>query len=294
MPEIKDNHFTSFDNDKLGLLCWKNTTQPEIVIIATHGINGTAQDYEDLADFLLEKQPNLTIYAYQTRGQGNDTNRQRRGDICNKDAWFKDLLTLTELVKKKHPEAYIVWCGESMGSIITTHTYAKEPLCDAIILLAPVVKIEKQLPKWQLTAAKCVATLFPKFRIKITALANNEPVQVTQGSTDHDTQASTNSYNVEKMSLRLFLALGDLIDGMMEAAKKFEHPVIVLNGGKDYFTPPEYAEEFVAQIPQTTEKTHSYWENSYHLLMYDDYNQEIFLTISDWIDQILTAHRQSL
>lgn len=286
-----DKHsYTSFDNDDFNYLAWTNSESPETVLIAVHGINGAAKDFSNLSNYLTEKHTNITIYAPETRGQGNDHNFKRRGDIYNKEEWFKDLQTFTRIVKSKHPSSHIIWCGESMGSIIVTHTYAAcmknssiKP--DGIILLAPVVSTLPHLPDWKHRLANTIAYLLPKLRVPLNQFSGKQAVKVTQGAVNHHEQASTNPYFIDKFTLRLLATLGNLISKMNKVAHKLNIPILLVNGGQDYFTPPRYAEEFFASIPHSASNHHSYFEDSFHLLMYDAHREEIFSEISKWITE---------
>jgi len=76
-----------------------------------------------------------------------------------------------------------------------------------------------------------------------------------------------------------------MISNMHRAASQIDLPILVINGGLDYFTPPEYAESFFAEIPKSSKNQHHYYPKSYHLLMYDDYRIAIFNNVSEWISE---------
>jgi len=55
--------YESFDHDHFNYLTWSNSSEPQTVFIAVHGINGAASDYDNLANYILNRQKDLTIYA---------------------------------------------------------------------------------------------------------------------------------------------------------------------------------------------------------------------------------------
>lgn len=279
------DRYQSFDHDYFNYLTWTNADNPETVIIAVHGINGAAADYDNLASQLLADNKSIAIYAPETRGQGNDLNEKRRGDIYRKVEWFKDLTTFSEQIRDQHPDSEIVWCGESMGSIIITHCLAEQRYFkpSRVILLAPVVSLRPHLPVWKHKLANVISYLLPRFRVPLTQFSGEDAVKVTQAGDSHEDQASTNSYYVEKFTLRLLSTLGNMISDMNTAVAKVDCPVLVLNGGLDYFTPPEFAESFYSCLPKSETNKHSYFADSYHLLMYDAHREQIFEEISQWI-----------
>ncbi len=285
--------YTSFDNDRFAYLKWTNSAKPTTVIIAVHGINGAAQDYDNLASSLtknIETDEGIVIFAPETRGQGNDHDIKRRGDIYRKEEWFKDLITFTRMIKSEYPDIEIIWCGESMGSLIVTHAYkyteqkGSKSRPDRIILLAPVVSLRPHLSVWKHQLANTLSYLLPRFRVSLNQFSGKQAVKVTQGGDSHDEQAATNAYFIEKFTLRLLATLGNLIAKMNTAAENINIPIMVINGGHDYFTPPKNTEEFYDRIPHSETNQHAYFANSYHLLMYDSHREEIFTEISKWID----------
>ena len=294
MKQPEKLSYSSFDNDSFDYLKWGDSHFPKTVIIAVHGINGAAQDYDNLASHLIENidtEKGITLYAPETRGQGNDRNVRRRGDIYRKEEWFKDLNTFTRMIRSEHPKAEIIWCGESMGSLIVTHSYvnfdskttASKP--DRMILLAPVVSLRPHLPIWKHKLANTLAYLLPRFKVSLNLFSGQQAVKVTQSGDSHDEQAATNSYFIEKFTLRLLATLGNLISDMNSIATNINIPIMVVNGAHDYFTPPDITEEFYAHIPHSESNQHAYFLDSYHLLMYDAHHKEIFNEISQWITE---------
>ena len=284
VPE--QQQYESFDHDHFDYLKWSNLAQPTIIIIAVHGINGAATDYDNLAQFILERREDIAIYAPETRGQGNDPNIKRRGDINRGEEWFKDLHVFSKCIQTEHPDAEIIWCGESMGSLIVTHCYANKSyfIPDRMILLAPVVSLQPHLSAWKHLLANWISYLIPRYRVTLNQISGDETVKVTQSGDDHKEQASTNSYYIEKFTLRLLAILGKLISSMNLIASKIDCPVIVLNGGLDYFTPSKYAKSFYTKIPESPQNKHVYFADSFHLLMYDDNRDVIFEEILDWVN----------
>ena len=72
----------------------------------------------------------------RVRGQGSDPIRERRGDIGDPQDWYRDLFAFTQLVQEQHPNAKVVWFGESMGALIAAHAWRSlppgDPPCDGI------------------------------------------------------------------------------------------------------------------------------------------------------------------
>lgn len=263
--------------------------EQDVVVIGIHGFCGASIDYENLGHHLLEYQPKTALYAYEVRGQGNDPDRTRRGDIGDPKDWYRDLFAFTQLVQERHPDAKIVWFGESMGALIASHAWreapANDPPCDALILSSPIVRFKDDVPAWQPALVQVAAATAPLARVSLETLAGGEAVQMTQTST-HGEQAQTNSYHIEKHTLRLLGALGRHIDSMNDCAATFRVPVLVLHGEHDFFNTDSDMRGFVAHVPEKTSMTYKNYRGAYHLLMYDAKKEKIFGDVESWLGKL--------
>lgn len=287
-PVLKENTYTSFDGDTFPYLSWAPEKKSiSTVLIGFHGISGAADDYKNLANALQKESPNIAVYAPNLRGQGRDPIQSRRGDLAHPHTWFRDAHTFTRLVRERHPEARIIWCGESMGSLIALHaTVSKEnqsPPCDALILSSPVVHISpEKLSPAKRFGLRVVATLFPKARVSLEGISGAEQTKVTN-DTIHQEQVNHNDWHVPRFTLRLLRHLERLISEMPAQASKTELPVLLLHGGRDVFSHPEDIVRFEKNFPGTTTVQRQYYPQSYHLLFYDDAREHIFSDISRWL-----------
>ncbi len=285
---------SSAKSDIFGYRKWiSETTAQDVVIIGIHGFCGAAIDYANLGNHLLQYQPQTGLYAYEVRGQGSDPIRTRRGDIGDPKDWYRDLFAFTQLVQERHPRAKIVWFGESMGALIAAHSWRESPTgsppCDGLILSSPIVRFRDDIPAWTPGLVQIAATTLPLARISLETLAGGQDVQMTQTS-HHTEQMKTNSYNVDKYTLRLIGTLARHIDSMNDCATAFRSPILVLHGGKDYFNNDSDLRGFVARIPAGVSKIYHNYPQAYHLLMYDAQKEVIFKDIESWIDQLRRNH----
>lgn len=276
--------------DAFGYRKWiSEKAEPDVVIIGIHGFCGASIDYANLGNHLLKYQPSTGLYAYEVRGQGSDPIHQRRGDIGDSKEWYRDLFAFTQLVQEQHPDAKIVWFGESMGALIAAHAWreapANDPPCDGLILSSPIVRFRDDIPAWTPGLVQVAATTLPLARISLDALAGGQDVQMTQTS-KHSAQVKTNSYNIEQHTLRLLGTLTRHINHMNDCATSFRTPVLVLHGGKDYFNNDSDVRGFVARIPAGVSKTYHNYPEAYHLLMYDAKKEAIFKDVERWVTKL--------
>lgn len=287
---VKNSTTANAKADAFGYRKWISTDEePDVVIIGIHGFCGASIDYANLGNHLLRQQPKTGLYAYEVRGQGSDPIHERRGDIGDPKDWYRDLYAFTQLVQEQHPDAKIVWFGESMGALIAAHAWREapenSPPCDGLILSSPIVRFRDDIPAWTPGLIRVAATTLPLARISLETLAGGQDVQMTQTS-HHSEQVKTNSYNVEQHTLRLLGTLARHIDHMNECATHFRSPVLVLHGGKDYFNNDSDVRGFVARIPTGVSVTYRNYPQAYHLLMYDAKKESVFRDVERWTDQL--------
>jgi alpha-beta hydrolase superfamily lysophospholipase len=279
----------SGQSETFGYRTWRRREiEPDLVVIGIHGFCGASVDYANLGNYLLKHQPKTGLYAYEVRGQGSDPIYHRRGDIGNPAQWYADLEAFTQLVKERHPDAQIIWYGESMGALIATHAMHSAPKgnppCDGLVLSSPIVRFKDDIEPWKIALIQAAAVTAPLARVPLDALAPAEDVQMTQTS-KHTEQVKTNEYHIEKHTLRLLGTLAKLIDGMNACASSLEVPVLVLHGGKDYFNNDSDMRGFVARLPKQLSPTYHNYPDAFHLLMYDEKKERIFRDVTRWLNQ---------
>ena len=264
-------------------------TEPDVIVIGIHGFCGASIDYANLGNHFLQHQPCTGLYAYEVLGQGSDPIHERRGDIGHPADWYHDLFAFTQLVRERHPDAKVIWYGESMGALIAAHAWREAPdgppPCDGLVLSNPIVRFRDDIPAWTPGLVQIAATTLPLARVSLDTLSGGQDVQMTQQSI-HSEQVKKNPYHVEQHTLRLIGALSRLITGMNDCAASFKAPVLVLHGGRDFFNNDSDVRGFVARIPEQTSVTYRNYPAAYHLLMYDEKRETIFRDVCRWVNRL--------
>jgi alpha-beta hydrolase superfamily lysophospholipase len=73
---------------------------------------------------------------------------------------------------------------------------------------------------------------------------------------------------------------------MCDCARSFRVPVLILHGGKDFFTDEQAIRDFAACIPTGTPVTVRHYPDSHHLLMYDQQKAKVFRDIEIWLQRL--------
>ena len=96
-PRLSGKSWISSDGSEFPFTRWAAGSRPEKVVVAIHGLSGAASDFCPLGEYLSSR--STAVYSYELRGQGNDPQRDRVGDIRRPELWYADLdafLTLAE------------------------------------------------------------------------------------------------------------------------------------------------------------------------------------------------------
>lgn len=289
-PSLSETTYVSFDGDRFPYSRWLPREDPKTVVIGLHGIAGASTDLRILAEHLLTHHPSTAVYAPDLRGQGNDPLLERRGDIRCPSDWILDLHTFSRLVRARHPNSNIVWCGESMGSLIALHAAStvseRSPPCDVLILSSPIARIRSDLPLWRRTALRWAALLLPRFKLSLESLSGETETRVIR-DTVHQEQVSNNDYHLSEFTCRLLNVIARLIERMPDRAEKLSVPVLLLHGGEDVFSHADDVASFATSFHAAPMVDRYYYPESYHLLFYDHERERILADLSAWLKKVL-------
>jgi len=284
-PHLGANAYTSFDGSVFPYRKWLPAAEPRLVVIGFHGIAGASSDLDNLGRDLRSRRPATAVYAPDLRGQGYDPIVSRRGDIRDPGHWFHDARTFSHLVRRRHPDARLVWFGESMGALIALHAMAAvspgDPPAEALILSSPVVRL-RGLPPSMFDFLRIAAAIAPGSRTSLEALTGVDQVQLTR-DTIHEEQVLKNPYHISEFTLRFYRTLVELVEGMPGQAERIRTPVLILHGGRDLFSHPADVASFASRFHSASGVQRAYLPESHHLLFYDHQREQALDTVSNWL-----------
>lgn len=283
-------HYTGYDRTLFTYSALKNTATPcKAVLIALHGISGHSGDYANLANYLCKNAPHLALYAPNLRSQGYDPRPALRGDIASGEEWVRDLECFLRFLSSKHPSVPFFLIAESMGTLIASQALLS-PVhsslqCKGLILLSPILGIEKALSPAKRFLFSLAASLFPRWRITLESLDPKRGSKVTNLNI-HTSIASQNPWYVPSFTLRLLRELATLSTNLWHAPSSLSLPLLVLYAQHDIFTSPECVARWLQGFPK--KMTHARcFKRSHHLLMYDIQKNEVFDTMTTWLTSFL-------
>ncbi len=293
-PGFSDHWFTSFDGARLGLDVYEPhssvgglgpcdagqginlstrastcaaaaaiyTHEPDVVIIAIHGMNDYAAAFKSAGAWWSAH--GAKVYAYDQRGFGRSPNWMI---WPSHDVIRRDVQTAVAIARARHPDAKIAVVGESMGAAVAVTAFAEEPAidADALVLSGPGFRGWGVLP-WFYSASLWVSShvrpdwvVVPPDGVRIVATDNNAKLR----------EMWFDPY-VQK-SNRIDSVYG-VVSIMEEADQKIDRlpprvPTLMLYGAKDEIIPPEGIERAARRMPAYVRT--AYYEHGYHMLMND-------------------------
>jgi alpha-beta hydrolase superfamily lysophospholipase len=289
-PSLGDAQWQAADGKRLPFQRWPAAARnlprsPKAVLVCVHGLSGAASDFWPLGQELPAK--DIIVYGVQLRGQGNDPDANRRGDIRNAKEWRRDLIEFHDLVTAKHGRTPVFWLAESMGALIAMHTLVEQPAPPArirgVVLLSPAVGLRDRVPPWKYLAVRAAGVIAPGKRVSLTAF-DEERVRAMRITSDttQASQAPKTPHFVNLQSLRLLRGIEKMMSSSDEAGRRLTLPILVLYTAHDPVSSREQVESWFMQIA-SEDKARLFFPNDYHLILHDNDRWEAVSQITRWI-----------
>jgi acylglycerol lipase len=287
-PSLGINTWTSFDGK---MMPWRHDEVPKgqpvrAVVITVHGLSGASSDFWMLGDHWPQR--GVAVYGLELRGQGNDLDLSRRGDIRSAQIWQKDLLAFHGLVSARHPGVPVYWYTESMGSLIALHaadTAAEPP--EGIVFSSPAAGIRLPISSGRMLMLRSASTLMPRRKVSLEKLGGvkDDEMRVTQETTFEAQMAKTPHY-VPEFTLRLLNEVYTMMQTSPRALRRLKMPALVLASPNDIIASPEQMQKFFELIGSPDKKL-LWYRKSFHLLLHDVQREEVLRDATSWLEEHL-------
>lgn len=287
-PELGPHTWRSYDGKELPWRDCKPVRGEKVkaVVITIHGLSGAALDFWMLRDAWPEQ--GMAVYGLELRGQGNDPDRRRRGDISSAEVWQKDLLTFHRLVKERHPGVPVFWYSESLGTLIALHTVTDQMPDPSehpagVVLSSPAAGLRLRPVGARATLLYTAIAVAPWTKVNLERLGgvDDRQIRVTHDTT-HGAQMAITSHYVSHFTLRLLGEVDEMMRTAPSAAKQLQVPILVLASPNDVIASEEQIQNFYDLISSKDKSIHWY-RQSYHLLLHDSQRQEVLEDATAWV-----------
>lgn len=293
-PSFSDNWFTSFDGARLGLDVYPArmpangagpcdngaglnistrapacaaissiyTTEPDVVIIAVHGMNDYAGAFNAAGAWWSAH--GAAVYAYDQRGFGRSPGWMiwPRPDVMR-----QDLDAAVAAARRAHPAARIAVVGESMGASVAITAFAEPgaPKADALILSGPGLWGWNALP-WYYSASLWVSAHVRPDWIVV------PPEGVNIVATDNNRKLREMWYDPLVQKKNRIDSVYGVVSIMDEADQKIaklpdDVPTLLLRGAGDEVIPEDGVKH--ATLRMSSHVHTAFYAKGYHMLMND-------------------------
>ena len=261
--------------------------QPDVVLIAVHGLSGSANDFYPLANHLSNK--NYVTYAYEMRTQGNDPKVKRRGDLIDWHILIRDLKDFCDYIYTLHPEATHILAGESMGAVVTINACSIENYLshvEGLILFAPVTELDIHFQQWQIYIFRLLTKILPLIKFP-PGWFNNSRGRSRRISSDdiYEKYLQQAPHRIKYFTARFYYSLFKMVENCNLAASKINLPVLLLYAGNDIYIKTNKVESFFAHL-NSIDKHKQLYPDAFHLLLHDTITPKVLNMVENWIDRL--------
>jgi len=223
-------------------------------------------------------QRGVACHAVDLRGQGKA--KGKRGFVARWEEYLEDVKTFLKSLPKTDPSPLFL-LGHSHGGLIAASAVVQHlPAVSALkgcILTSPYFGSRVQIPRWKIIAANLIRPFAPWARFS-TGIHNDwltsdpQMMQDTNRDPLYARVATPGWYAGHLAAQR----------DVMERAKEFELPLLLLAGGADPIADPSVSRQFFERVG-STDKQFILHESCRHELLRDTIRETIFEQILTWM-----------
>lgn len=276
-PVIAPDAFVARDGARLPMTVWLPQGEPQVVIVALHGMNDTRAAFRLAGPWWAEQ--GIATYAYDQRGFGAAPGRgEWAGPLMRSD--LNDVVTL---VRNRHPGVAIAVAGESMGGAvaITAFASADPPQAERLILLAPAVW------GWSSQGVVNRAGLWVAART-LGGRAVEPPDWAVHGilASDNWIELIRNGRDPGSILGARFDTLSGLVDLMEEASRalgRTGRPTLLLYGAHDEVIGRDPMRRALEQAGTGPDLRTGWYDSGWHILNRDLQAEVVFRDVEAWL-----------
>jgi alpha-beta hydrolase superfamily lysophospholipase len=276
-PRVTDGAFLMADGAVLPYREWLPTPAPEIVVLALHGINDSADAWEAPSSRFVAA--GIGIIAPDQRGFGAASGR---GRWHGTEVMVQDALTMVGQVRARFPAARLFLAGESMGAAILMVLAARHPPLPiaGYVLSAPAVWGRREMAAAYRLSLWWAHKTVPWLRLNGSRLGikPSDNAAALWRAMHPDVRRRSASITVLK-------GLTDLMDAALDTAGARRPPTLFLYGGKDQLVPKRamaacWTRERAARA---CDQVFAFYPDGYHLLQRDLAGSTVTRDVVHWL-----------
>lgn len=279
-PEFTDTALIMSDGVRLPLHSWSPNKAPKAIILALHGFNDYGQFINEGAQYFADQ--GFLVYAYDQRGFGA---APHFGRWPGRKALADDLVSITDLLRQKHPALALFHLGASMGgAVIMTAATRREALkSEGLILAAPAVWGWSSMRFYERWALGLLSHTLPWLTLsgKNLNIKPSDNIEMLRA-------LGRDPLIIKNTRVDTIWGLVNLMDAAQIAAPKLSAKTLILYGDLDEVIKQKPTQKMLGNLPKTVPSSHKLikYRRGYHMLLRDLQAERVWRDIVSWIKRI--------
>ncbi|MBF0253343.1 MAG: alpha/beta hydrolase [Candidatus Omnitrophica bacterium] len=264
-----------FKDEKTGILYRKWGDSPsKISVILIHGMGAHSERWAFMGNFFAGN--GMTSYALALKGFGETDGV--KGHIDSFETYYKDILTLRNIIINDNPGSKVVLLGESMGGLISFVCVCQNPeLFDALICLVPAFKSRMKLSFFEYLKLFVFLLVKPHGQIKM-SFSGKMCTRDIKYEKAMEKDPREHRYASAKL-------LWEILKIQIATDKKkydINKPVLFMSAGADKLVDSALTEKVFNDLSSENKKLIMY-PDMYHALSIELGKEKVFEDILNWI-----------
>jgi acylglycerol lipase len=254
---------------------WEPTIlQPKAVVCLVHGHGEHTSRYAHVAEAFGRQ--GFVLFGADLRGHGRSGGA--RGHISSIEDFVQDIDVLLEEARARYPGLPIILYGHSVGGVLVLYYgLLRKPEVKGVIAASSTLHTAVEQQKIKVMLARMLGSLSPN-----TSMASGlDPKSISRD--EKVVQAYIDDPFVHD---KISLGFGKIILGVttwtLAHAGEFPLPLLLLHGKADMIAFPSSSIEFAAPLKEKC--TMVLWDDAYHELHNEPEKEEVFKTMTLWMD----------
>ena len=254
---------------------WEPTVLiPKAVVCLVHGLGEHVSRYAHVAEAFGKE--GFILFGADLRGHGRSGGP--RGHISSIEDFMQDIDVLLEQARTRYPGLPLLLYGHSLGGIQVLHYgLTRKPNVKGVIATSSGLHTALEQQSSKIAMAKILGSLIPKVAI---------PSGLDAKTISRDEKVVQAYMNDPLVHDKISLGFGKVMIGVtawtLAHAGEFSLPLLLMHGKADTLAFPSSSIEFAAPLKEKC--TLVLWEDAYHELHNEPEKDEVFKTMTLWMD----------
>ncbi len=265
----------AYDDLNIFAQAWEPTLpQPKAIVCLVHGLGEHTSRYAHVAEAFGRE--GYILFGADLRGHGRSGGV--RGHLSSIEDFMKDIDVSLEQARLRYPGLPIILYGHSLGGIqVLYYGLTHRPNIKGVIATSSGLHTALEKQHLKVFMAKVLGSLMPT-----TQLASGLDTK----SLSHDEKVVLDYVNDPLVHDKISFGFGRVMTGVtgwvLAHAGEFPFPLLLMHGKADAIAFPSSSIEVAAALKEKC--TLVLWDDAYHELHNEPEKEEVFKTMTLWMD----------